>query len=367
MITLHRNFLAASVIFGLSSAAPATFAQSADQTSTTSPPKPKKKPKKKPAHEAPKPAEPAPEPPKSADEETKPATESAPADTSPTPPSPADAKPATDEAKPAHEEATEAAAGSITDTAQDPNQRYLFIGLHYRGTVIPQFLLNLFVDQGKTLYSNTIAAELDVRKGGQSMIPWIAYTEYGTGDVLFLQKGQDPTIDGNWSVINSGLKAIYLGLDELWSIPLDKSHHFDFEYGFGVGIGFLFGDLMNNWVTPGGNGGQISADNFVACQTVTSGRGCSTADHQNTTTAKVGGFVEPNWFHGGAVPVIFPHVAFPQLSLRYEPIKQVEARLSVGFSLTGFWFGLSADYGLEKTDEKPVKASRSRGARHDML
>jgi hypothetical protein len=51
------------------------------------------------------------------------------------------------------------------------------------------------------------------------------------------------------------------------------------------------------------------------------------------------------------VPVIFPHIAIPQLSLRYKPIKQLETRLSVGFSLTGFWFGLSADYGLERKDD----------------
>jgi hypothetical protein len=30
-------------------------------------------------------------------------------------------------------------------------------------------------------------------------------------------------------------------------------------------------------------------------------------------------------------------------------MKQLETRLGVGFSLTGFWFGLSANYGLEKT------------------
>jgi hypothetical protein len=29
-------------------------------------------------------------------------------------------------------------------------------------------------------------------------------------------------------------------------------------------------------------------------------------------------------------------------------MKQLEARVGGGFSLTGFWFGLSADYGLEQ-------------------
>jgi hypothetical protein len=64
--------------------------------------------------------------------------------------------------------------------------------------------------------------------------------------------------------------------------------------------------------------------------------------------AKVGNYVEQNWFNGGPVPVIFPHIAIPQFGLRYKPIPEFEARLSLGFQITGFWFGLSADYGLEQ-------------------
>jgi len=65
---------------------------------------------------------------------------------------------------------------------------------------------------------------------------------------------------------------------------------------------------------------------------------------------KVGGYTEPNWLDGGSVPVIFPSVVLPQLGIRYKPAKAFEARLDVGFSLTGFWFGISANYGLEKSD-----------------
>ena len=65
----------------------------------------------------------------------------------------------------------------------------------------------------------------------------------------------------------------------------------------------------------------------------------------------MGGFQEPSWFGGGAKPVFFPWVGIPQIGLRYKPIGQVETRLTVGLALTGFWFGLSADYGLEKREK----------------
>ncbi|HXX67698.1 MAG TPA: hypothetical protein VEK07_10975 [Polyangiaceae bacterium] len=247
----------------------------------------------------------------------------------------------------------------ITNTTEDPNKRYLFAGVRYRGTIIPAFIEHIFVDEGKTIYSNTVGAELDIRKGGQSMIPWIQYTDYNTGDILFHQKGQ-PTDDAAfYSDVNSSLKAIYIGIDEQWSVPL--ANHVDFEFGFGVGLGYIFGKLYNDWVYQTTNGPLVASngDRFTECPSTTppltnavnGSRGCGIGDHVNATIAKVAGYVEPNWFNGGSVPVIFPHVAVPQLSLRYKPIKQLETRLSLGFSLTGFWFGVSADYGFEKKEE----------------
>jgi hypothetical protein len=360
-IAPRHHFLLGTIVALLTFAhAPAASAQDADQPQPTAP-KPKKKPaKKKPALEEVKPTP----------EETKPASadESTPA----APPASEETKPATPEKKTAHDEGPSGPEVEITDTREDPNTRYYFVGLRYRGTVIPQFLMNLFVDEGATVYSNMFGAEIDMRKGGQSMIPWITYSDYSTGDILFHQKGTD-TIAGNYSVVHSNLKMVIIGLDELWSAPIDEAHHFDFEFGFGVGIGIVFGDLFNNWVFEDPNGPLHASTNRTYSQCVggtvdgSAPAGCNTGDHQNTMTRKVGGYKEPFWFSGGSVPSIFPNVWFPTLGLRYKPIKQLETRLGVGFSLTGFWFGLSADYGLEKPEDKTVKASSSLVRRRDML
>jgi hypothetical protein len=266
-----------------------------------------------------------------------------------------------------------------TDTREDPNIRYYFLGVRYRGTIIPQFLMNLFVDEGATVYTNMFGIELDMRKGGQSMIPWIVYADYSMGDTLFHQKGGMPTgvpgDPGNFSIVNSSVKMIYLGLDELWSAPIDESHHWDFEFGFGVGVGFVFGDIINNWAyvdnsamptSLKASSGMYAGTYYAKCQVQDMFPGCNTTDHQNATIRKVGNYKEPSWFSGGSVPSIFPNIWFPTLNLRYKPIKQFETRLGVGFSLTGFWFGLSLDYGFEKA-EPPVKASSSLASLRDML
>jgi len=237
------------------------------------------------------------------------------------------------------------APGSMTDVHEDPTKRYYFIGLRYRGDVVPQFMLNIFVNGGKTVYSNSIGAEIDMRHDNFSLIPAITYTEYGTGDIVFSQKGKDPTDPGNWSVINSSLKGLYFSADLLWSAHI--ANHWDFEYGAGFGLGVIFGSLQDNWVFAT-TGTQVSPTNYTECQTITSGNGCSPANHNNSTVNKVAGYEEPSWANGGSKPNVFPLINFPQLGLRYKPIKQMEARLGIGFSLTGFWFGISANYGLEK-------------------
>lgn len=254
-----------------------------------------------------------------------------------------DAKPeAASTVEPPHDE------WDIKNVEELPGKTYMFVGLRYRGNIVPKFMLNMFVDEGKTIYSNSIGVELDLRKDGFSLIPALQYTEYGTGDILFKQKNTKE-IAGNYSLVNSSMSAVYATADLLWSTKISKN--FAFEYGAGFGLGVVFGDLMNNWVfvDPNGSLGSDTGKRFSPCQSVQpAGTGCNKADHQNSDVDKVNKYAEPSWFSGGSKPVIFPWIGFPQLGLRYKPIKQLVMRLHTGFSLTGFWFGINGEYGLER-------------------
>ncbi len=242
------------------------------------------------------------------------------------------------------------------DPTEDPSKRYYAVGLRYRATIIPKALLNIFVKEGATIVSHSIGAEIDIRKDSFSIIPALSYTEYGTGDILFQSAaaGTNENFVGNYSVVNSSMKAMYATVDLLWSARIAKG--FDFEYGAGVGLGFVFGDLVTNWVYEDPNGpiAASTGQHYSRCAVV--GRaGCNSTDHQNATTAKVGGYTESSWLNGGAKPSIFPHISIPQIGLRVKPVKEFEGRFGLGFSLTGFWFGFSGNYGLPSSDKTEQK------------
>lgn len=255
------------------------------------------------------------------------------------------------------------------DVTEKPGQKYYFAGLRYRGQLIPQAFINIFVDGGASVWTNSIGLEFDMRKDGFSLIPNITYSDYGTGNLLFLQKNKAPQDVGNWSMIHSSLKVLYFGLDFLWSVNIAKN--FDFEYGLGFGIGVVFGDLFDDWVratnnpnqtfTLGGepgtakNDGNGSIANFpnhyyVPC-TVTGPPGCNAGNHSNASVNKVGDYSDPHGFN--PIPTLFFNVSIPQIGVRIKPIKSAEARIGFAFNIpNGFVFGISGDYGLEKVLEK---------------
>jgi hypothetical protein len=350
----HRHSFFATVALLTFAVAPLALAQSATKAKKKGP---------KPAASASASASATESPP----EETTTAAAAASAE-SPTPPPAESAAPAENGAAAAE---TEVAADDVTNTAEAPGKTYRYVGLRYRGTIIPSFLEHLFVDDGGTVYSNTIGAELDFRKDAKSTILWLQYTEYGMGDTLFLQKGQADLVN-NYTIVSSTLKGIYLGVDELWSTPI--ANHLDFDYGFGLGLGAIFGSLYNDWVynpppgqmIPGaiqGSNGQF----YVKCENgsgssylmngISQPNPCTPQAHSNSTEIKINNYTEKNWFQGGPIPVVFPYVA-GNLGLRWHPIKQFQGRLGVGIALTGFWFGVSADYGIDAQREDSHPAAK---------
>jgi hypothetical protein len=241
------------------------------------------------------------------------------------------------------------------DPFEEDNKAYPFIGVRFRNIIVPKFMINIFADGGATVNVFSFGPEFTYRKGGTEWDIALTYADYSMDPFLF--KGSSDGDDA-WEIVSSDLKALYLTIDLLYDIPLDKKGRFSILIGGGVGIGAVFDELYRTqaYYSPSDKNNPDTEDinKWVPCTAPNNPVGIdpstmnSYCDSSNDHFQQANGepYSESSWANGGSKPFIFPWITLPQLSFRYKPIKQVQGRFDLGFSLTGFFLGLSAGYGL---------------------
>jgi hypothetical protein len=213
-----------------------------------------------------------------------------------------------------------------------PGKSYMFLGLRYRGIIVPTFMMNMFGEGGDGVYVHAFGPEFSIRKDNFEYNFSVWYADYGMEPTPW--KAKDDPIEA-YEIVESKLKVLYLTADFLWSS--DLSPQFAINYGMGAGVGFVFGDLYRTQAMPP-TAGAPTAD-FVKCPAPGAHPYCDTDnDHYD-------GYSEPSWADGGSKPIIFPWLAL-QTGVRFKPHKNFVTRLDLGFGTSGFFFGLGADYGL---------------------
>ncbi|MBX3183077.1 MAG: hypothetical protein KIT72_17180 [Polyangiaceae bacterium] len=213
-----------------------------------------------------------------------------------------------------------------------PGKTYYFVGLRYRTIIIPKFMVNLFGDGGRTVVVHSGGPEFAIRKDGFEYNFGLWLANYAMDDTPF--KSTSDT-EKAWEIVNSKLKALYITSDFLWSQEFTPA--FSLNYGAGVGLGFMFGDLnrVQAYPGPGGSG------DYQRC----TGPGDPDPEFCGDDNDHYGSYSEPSWADGGGKPIVFPWLAL-QTGLRFKPAKSFVARLDLGFGTSGFFVGLGADYGL---------------------
>ncbi len=225
------------------------------------------------------------------------------------------------------------AAGS---PVEQPGKTYYGVGLRYRAIIVPKFMMNLFGDGGRTILANGIGPEFIIRKDAFEYEFSAMFTGYGMDPTPFKASSDPPEA---WEIVQSKLKVLYLTADFNWSH--DFVPEFALNYGFGAGVGFVWGDLFRTQAYPGPGANTSTGEGFLPCI----GKGNPNAQYCGTDNEHYNGYTEPNWANGGSKPIIFPWLAL-QTGVRYKPHRNFIARFDAGFSTSGFFFGLGADYGL---------------------
>lgn len=291
-----------------------------------------------------------------AQDEAAPAVGTDTGEAAPIEPAPVEAAPATEVATPeeaAHsaalsdeqadleeQHAEEEGGRSSTDPYEDPSEGYYFLGAFYRHVIIPEFMLNLFLDEGSGSDFPGFGIDLTYRKDNFDIVGslWLARAE-GQGP---MRANGDPVTDTEW--VQTDMWAIFANATFLWSTAFNDV--FALEYGLGIGIGIITGDVYRTEAYPDSNG------NFQACggpgdpdDTYCGPPPASYEGMQCQSGTEHYGCNEGKWSEGGDVPNIVPWLAIPHLALRIKPIKQVMIRVEGGFGL-GFFAGFSAAYGF---------------------
>ncbi len=248
----------------------------------------------------------------------------------------------------AAEDTPEEAAAPTTPVSEPPSnepdadspiekkgQTYHFVGLRYRGVIVPKFMMNLFGDGGTTVYVDAFGPEFTIRKDQFEYVFSLWYADYGMDDTPF--KASDDEEEA-WEIVNSEIKVVYLTADFLWTHQFTPE--WGLNYGMGAGFGLVFGDLSRvQAYSP--TGAPADPEDYRKC----SAPGVPDPNYCGSDNEHYGDYTEPSWADGGSKPIIFPWLAL-QTGLRFKPHRNFMGRLDLGFGLSGFFVGLGANYGL---------------------
>ena len=242
--------------------------------------------------------------------------------------------------EPAKKEATAEPTGdaAASDSPVElPGQTYRFVGLRYRGVIVPKFMVNLFGDGGRTVYVHGVGPEFAIRKDGFEYVFSLWWAGYKMDDTPF-KSSSDPAT--GWEIVKSDLNIIYLTTDFLWSQEVGSQ--VSINYGMGAGFGFVFGDLHRVQAYPPNGDASRPPEDWQKC---TAPGNPNFGDFCGSDNDHYGDYTEPSWANGGSKPVIFPWLV-AQTGVRFKPSRTFVGRFDLGFGTSGFFLGLGADYGL---------------------
>lgn len=230
--------------------------------------------------------------------------------------------------------APETVAGGADTRADAPSASAL--GVRYRGLLLPQSVVNWFVEGGKTVYVHGVGPELSIPAGeGEYLLSaWLAF--YSMSPVAL--KGQGD-VEEAWEIVESQMKALYLTIDRLWQTPL--TGQLALSYGGGAGLGVFFGDLKRTQAALEVGGDAGNPGDYAPC----SAPGQPNSTYCDEVNQHYDDYGEPNWLHGGSKPVVYPWLS-GQVGLRFRPHEKLVTRLDLGVSTSGLFVGVGADYSL---------------------
>lgn len=229
-------------------------------------------------------------------------------------------------------------------SARDGARPTSWLGARYYGVVIPRFVMNIVADGGRSLPVPGGGLTFTTQASDAEITVGLSYLSYRMGDTPMKPKGQPDT---EWEMTSSTLQALVAGVDLMWSFPLDDAGTVSFRIGGGAGVGWMFlGDLRRVQSYPK-DGQPGDPRTYAKCagpnNPFGSFRYCNALDKD---ASHYPGYVEPDWFHRGIRPLVFPWLVLPQLGFSFRPAHSLIIDVDAGVSLSGILTSVGFRVGL---------------------
>jgi hypothetical protein len=172
----------------------------------------------------------------------------------------------------------------------------------------------------------------------------LGYLSYRMGQTPFKPHGEPDT---EWEDDTSSLQALTATVDLMWSFPLDAAGDVSFRVGGAAGLGWMFlGDYYRVQTYPA-DGKIGDPSTYLLCKGPNNPRGtfryCNALDKDATHYP---GIPEPDWFHHGIRPLVFPWLVLPQLGLSFRAASNVVIDVDTGVSISGILTSVGFRVGL---------------------
>jgi hypothetical protein len=223
---------------------------------------------------------------------------------------------------------------------EKPGQTYYFVGARLRGLLIPTFIIEAFGEGGKTVIAPNFGPEFIIRRDGFEWNLAMTYTSYVMSHTPF--KAPDDPVEAI-ELVDASLKVLYLQGEALWS--KDFSPQVGLQYGFGFGLGVVWGPLARVQAYPVGSGWEYCPGPAGPGSSPIQLQYCQPDTDLGSDPQHWPGYEEPSWTSGGSKPILFPWLSL-NIGLRFKPTKHFAGRIDAGIGFGQVFFGLGADYGL---------------------
>jgi hypothetical protein len=219
------------------------------------------------------------------------------------------------------------------------------VGARAWAFITPPWMVRLFahVDEGWSgVLSISPGLEYVYRKGGLDVIAGLQYTSLGADPGYFHGSNEGAIATER---VQSDLWVLYANVLFLWGTRFND--WFELQYGTGVGLGYVGGNLYRTQVYPSPTGPSGWAE--CSGQRTPDPSYCDAAnthyasyDSSGNVTSR---YSEPRLSeNNGNIPPVVPWLSLPHLALHFRPHRNVDIRLDGGFALLGFYGGMAAHY-----------------------